>query len=74
MARCYDMLAPLVGTITALLGYAGLIDVAMVGFVNLDNLAGAAQRREIEATAAHGFDDAVVQEPSGVVFAAERAL
>ena len=48
--------------------------VAEVGFIGFDNLAFSAHRGQIEATLAHGFHNAVMQEPSRLVLAAQLAM
>src|ERR1700680_241833 len=51
-----------------------VVGFAEIGFVGLHDLALASHWREIKATTAHCFHDAMVEKPSGVVLAAERAV
>src|ERR1700683_5580503 len=52
------------------LGAPRLGDFAVIGFVNLNYFAFSTEWRQIKATTAHSFHDAMMEKPCGVVLAA----
>ena len=47
---------------------------AKIGFIHLDDLAGAAHRWKVDLAAKHGLHNAMMEKPSRVVLAAKLAM